>query len=174
MREVRGRALGELDELCKMVSSCEIKMNGIDKWKWVLGKEGRFSVRELRGLIDDRTLRETRNRMETVWCRVVPKKVSIFIWRLRNERIPVREVIDYMGIDIHSVLCPCCDEDIKSITHCFLKCKFIKELWHKIFLWWGVGWVNDISMEELIMHDGADSFSKYKKVFWRACVWSSL
>lgn len=44
IREVRGRALEELEELCSLVRRCELKKDGMDKWKWLLGKEDWFSA----------------------------------------------------------------------------------------------------------------------------------
>lgn len=56
-----------------------------------------------------------------------------------NGRISVQEVLDSVGMDLHSLLCPFCEEEVDMVDHCFLKCKFINDLWLKIFNWWGCG-----------------------------------
>ncbi|RHN54610.1 putative ribonuclease H-like domain, reverse transcriptase zinc-binding domain-containing protein [Medicago truncatula] len=46
---------------------------------------------------------------------------KVFLWRILNKALPVREELDKRGINC-SLLCPRCEESIESIDHIFLKC----------------------------------------------------
>ncbi|KAL4558890.1 hypothetical protein LXL04_037094 [Taraxacum kok-saghyz] len=87
------------------------------------------------------------------WSKWMPKKANIFIWRLLKGRIPVSEVLDKMGIDLPSTLCPFCKSDIESAQHLFLKCPWSYELWTRLNLWWGYEvWTNEIeTIEEIFL-----------------------
>ena len=69
---------------------------------------------------------------------LVPRKINILLWQILNDRIPTRLNLRDKGIDLHSVLCPVCEEVGESTAHLFLACMDSLVLWHKIALWWGV------------------------------------
>ncbi|KAL4559421.1 hypothetical protein LXL04_031559 [Taraxacum kok-saghyz] len=48
-------------------------------WIWDLDKQHGFSVSSLRKLLDSGLLQESQS--ATIWCRLVPIKANIFIWR---------------------------------------------------------------------------------------------
>ncbi|GJR95546.1 retrovirus-related pol polyprotein from transposon TNT 1-94 [Tanacetum coccineum] len=73
VREPRGRANGET---------------------WLLEDKGRFTVKALSKMVDNKYLHEEDSRQETVWNKIVPKKVNIFIWRALKGRLPVRSELD--------------------------------------------------------------------------------
>ncbi|KAL4572863.1 hypothetical protein LXL04_019651 [Taraxacum kok-saghyz] len=62
--------------------------NKLDVWRWTLDEEGEFSVGETRRWIDNKVLPS--NLVPTRWCKVAPRKVNVFIWRLRLDRLPTR------------------------------------------------------------------------------------
>lgn len=90
----------------------------------------------------------------------MPRKVNIFIWRLRLSRIPVRVVLDCIGMDLDSLLCPCCQDIVESVDHCFIWCKWVQEGWGKIFKWWSMGSFNGGSIEDLMLHKRRNGFCK--------------
>ncbi|KAL4560915.1 hypothetical protein LXL04_033071 [Taraxacum kok-saghyz] len=95
-------------------------------------------------------LREPRARVVTEQLGVLLSKVSNYnfseandtwIWELEasaNDRIPTRLNLRDKGIELHSVLCPVCEEVGESAAHLFLACMDSVVLWRKIALWWGV------------------------------------
>nr|GFC62721.1 reverse transcriptase domain, reverse transcriptase zinc-binding domain protein [Tanacetum cinerariifolium] len=54
------------------------------------------------------------------WNNSIPIKINIHSWRLSNNRLPTRINLDAQGIDLHSVRCPICDEDMETpSTHVY-------------------------------------------------------
>ena len=144
----------------------------MDSWRWVLASDGVFSVKHIRELIDERILRSPAYVEETSWCKLVPRKVNVFIWRLKCGRIPVRSLLDHIGIDLHSTLCPYCENAVETIDHIMITCSFACGVWSKIFMWWNLGCFNGSSISEILSDDGLVS-SKLKGV-WQAVSWSAL
>ena len=83
-------------------------------------------MKGLRDMVDSKIFEASGSIFEACWCKFNPKKVSIFFWRLYHRRIPVRVVLDNMGIDLHSVICSCCEESTKSLDYCFVICLKVK------------------------------------------------
>nr|GEW19524.1 RNA-directed DNA polymerase, eukaryota, reverse transcriptase zinc-binding domain protein [Tanacetum cinerariifolium] len=74
----------------------------------------------------------------TLWNKFVTIKINICSWRIMNKRIPTRTNLDSRRIDLHSVRCPICDDDIETEEHIFLKCKVAAETWKQVLKWWSL------------------------------------
>ncbi|GJZ76368.1 reverse transcriptase domain, reverse transcriptase zinc-binding domain protein, partial [Tanacetum coccineum] len=111
----RGRSLGELEELSSILRDLTPVSGYVDSSRWFLASDGVFSVKHIRELIDEKNLRSVTYVEETSWCKFVPRKVNVFIWRLKCGRIPVRSILNHIGIDLHSKLCPCCENAVETI-----------------------------------------------------------
>lgn len=85
-----------------------IDQNRKHRWKWKLDPKCEFSVKSLSRWIEQRHVRREVGSTKTKWNTLVPRKVNVFIWAL-NGRIPVRNELDKKGINMESVLCPCCE-----------------------------------------------------------------
>lgn len=125
-----------MGEFSSLFCNVCLRVGERDSWVWWLREDGEFSVETLRNMIDNNFLQVLDRASQTHWCSIVPRKVCIFIWRLRKRRVPVREVLHDKLIDLHFLPCPCCEEQIESIDHCFIKCPKILHLWSQIFRWW--------------------------------------
>ncbi|KAJ9542129.1 LOW QUALITY PROTEIN: hypothetical protein OSB04_028635, partial [Centaurea solstitialis] len=150
-REIKGRESGELGMLMERLGD-KIPTQGavhVDTSYWWFDTNGEFSVKKLRSLIDDKLLREHTNGLETSWIKEVPKKVSIFVWKLRQQKLP-QFSINSLGVDLHSTLCPRCDDTIETNGHALLSCEDVRELWKEMFKWWGCELGNINSAEELL------------------------
>ncbi|GJS77089.1 hypothetical protein Tco_0726970 [Tanacetum coccineum] len=66
---------------------------------WKISDDGKFSVNIHRDLIDEKTLGSTRRQFVTPWCKSIPKKVYVFLWRLYHGRFPVCTILDDIGIN---------------------------------------------------------------------------
>ncbi|PWA93765.1 RNA-directed DNA polymerase, eukaryota [Artemisia annua] len=102
-----------------------------DSWIWSLGNSTVFNVKDTRNLIDDSTLPNSPT--PTRWCRFIPKKVNILIWRTLRDRIPTRWNLSRKGIEINSLSCPICAIGPETIYHLFWDCSLATALWSKIF-----------------------------------------
>ncbi|GKB77668.1 RNA-directed DNA polymerase, eukaryota, reverse transcriptase zinc-binding domain protein, partial [Tanacetum coccineum] len=70
---------------------------------------------------------------ETLWNKLVPKKVNIFVWRALRGRLPVRVELDRRGIDLDSVLCPSCNNLVETCAHCLITCDLAMMFGKRLF-----------------------------------------
>ncbi|GJR89114.1 ankyrin repeat-containing protein [Tanacetum coccineum] len=73
---------------------------------------------------------------QTRWNKLLPSKVNILAWRIANKRLPTRANLDKCGIDLESVLCPMCNNDIETESHILISCPIAQSVWKDIFTWW--------------------------------------
>lgn len=144
-----------------------------DRWRWFIDETEEFKVKTLRELVDEKTLEGQGTVLVTKWNRWIPKKINVFVWRLRQRRIPTRMVLDHMGIDLDSILCPCCQDAIETVEHCLIRCKWAEDGWVKIFKWWNLNVSFGTSILDLISHEGHQSFTMNHKILWQAVIWCS-
>lgn len=137
-REPRGREVGELERLSEFLRGWSPKVNSRDQSKWLLGEDGVYSVQEFKRLIADSMVERGEQNMETSWSKLIPKKINIFLWRARLGRLPSRTVLDRMGLDISSILCPRCGKERESIDHALVSCEEVYKLWKGIARWWKI------------------------------------
>ncbi|GJS49277.1 hypothetical protein Tco_0599398 [Tanacetum coccineum] len=82
--------------------------NGIgDKWRWTLNGDGDFSVKDLSRLVEEKILDVERGGQETIWNKLVPKKVYHFGGEVLKGRIPFVRSSIKEALIVDSVLCPC-------------------------------------------------------------------
>ncbi|GKD93065.1 RNA-directed DNA polymerase, eukaryota [Tanacetum coccineum] len=94
-----------------------------------------FSVNSSRKHIDDHTLPSLSP--STKWCKVIPKKVNIFMWRLFLDRLPNRLNLSSRSLDIDSITCPVCNSLVESSVHTFFTCGMASTVWRRIHTWTG-------------------------------------
>ncbi|GKC56093.1 RNA-directed DNA polymerase, eukaryota, reverse transcriptase zinc-binding domain protein [Tanacetum coccineum] len=107
----------ELDDLLGVVQHVVISCNCKDRWKWSLSEDGEFTVKELSRLIEEKILVSNNGGRETIWNKLVSKKVNIFVWKALRERLLVRVELDRRGVNLDSVLCPSCNNIVGSRNH---------------------------------------------------------
>ena len=118
-----GRTGSSLIQLKNEVSQLS-SLSGTDSWQWLIGNDSTFTVSETRKHIDDITLLSLH--VSTRWCKVLPRKVNIFMWRLRLDRLPHRLNLSRRGIDINSILCSVCNKGMESNEHLFCSCEVLE------------------------------------------------
>nr|GEX36441.1 RNA-directed DNA polymerase, eukaryota [Tanacetum cinerariifolium] len=111
-----------------------------DIWVWSLEKSGVFSFASIRKMIDDKSLSEVATK--TRWIKVVPIKVNVYAWKVKNDYLLTRFNISRCGIDIASIMCPFCSNGVETSSHLFFSCNLARTLTRRIIQWW------DISDEE--------------------------
>ncbi|XP_071721834.1 uncharacterized protein [Rutidosis leptorrhynchoides] len=136
---------------------------------------GLFSVKKLSTIIDEQLLPCPTQYLETMRNNLVPRKLEIFVWRASKKRIPVRIELDKRGVDLHSVRCPVCDDDVESVDHCLVFCKFSLEIWSRVHQWWKLGQFSNFSTNEILRGNANSSnvMSKFGKQIWQAVEWVS-
>ncbi|XP_071712589.1 uncharacterized protein [Rutidosis leptorrhynchoides] len=171
-RDPFGRASGELQELTSLINSYPKLDKLVDSWQWKLASNGIFSTSKLSRIIDDILLQDGRTRQATTRHNLVPLKVEVFMWRVLNMRIPVLTELDKRGIDLDSVRCPLCDDDIESIDHSMIFCRLTMDIWERLYKWWNLGPVSNLSSNEAFRGKCIRNLSPSGTRIWQATEWT--
>jgi hypothetical protein len=67
---------------------------------------------------------------QKIWSLNTPRKISMFLWRLGHNILPVKMNLKHRGLDLET-LCPMCHRLDEDCGHSFLKCKFSKAVWRE-------------------------------------------
>jgi len=87
--------------------------------------------------IQDRTFEE-------LWKLKVPNKISVFAWRLLNDRLPTKANLQRQQIEINESNCPFCRSMDKNVGHLFFHCSKIIPVW-----WESWSWVNIVGVSPM-------------------------
>ncbi|GKC83074.1 retrovirus-related pol polyprotein from transposon TNT 1-94 [Tanacetum coccineum] len=150
----------QLHHLVELVGSISLSPSN-DRWEWLLGSSGEFSVHSARTFIDDILLPFVGD--VTRWVKVVPIKVNILAWKVCLDKLPTRLNLSLRGIDIPSIICPNCGLAGESCSHLFYSCNLARTLWRKIARWWEIDIPDFSCYEEWIAWFKTTRFSKAQK-----------
>ncbi|GJZ71757.1 reverse transcriptase domain, reverse transcriptase zinc-binding domain protein [Tanacetum coccineum] len=170
VRTIRVRVCKELEDLVSVLQNVVVSYNCRDRWKWTLCEDGEFKVKDLSRLIEETILHVESGTQETLWNKLVPRKVNIFIWRALKGRLLVRAELDKRGIDLDSVLCPCCTNAVESCAHSLIMCDLAMSVWNKVFNWWKLGSVNAFSIGEFFSSYGNVNVPNSISRVWQAVI----
>ncbi|PWA87122.1 RNA-directed DNA polymerase, eukaryota [Artemisia annua] len=92
-----------------------------------------FPVKQARCTIDHHIL--PIGSTSTLWNRFVPRKVNIFFWRCRLNRLPTRVNLDRKGLDVPSILYSICASQLEYSDHIFFLCPTSHLIWKSICKW---------------------------------------
>nr|GEX00272.1 reverse transcriptase domain-containing protein [Tanacetum cinerariifolium] len=95
-----------------------------DSWIWSIDISKGLFVALVRSLIDSCTLEVSP--ISTRWNRSIPIKVNIFLWGLLLNKLPTRVNLDRRSIDVHSILCLICQEDVETVIIFFSLVKWLR------------------------------------------------
>ncbi|XP_071718854.1 uncharacterized protein [Rutidosis leptorrhynchoides] len=172
LRVPSGRTWNELQELENLLRSISFNFNSQEAWKWSLANNGEFTVKKLSSLLDARILGNPYSTShKTLRNNLVPKKVEIFVWRALRMRIPVRLELDKRGIDLHSVRCPVCDDNLESVDHALVSCRLASDVWNRVYKWWNLGSCSLSCVSESLQGRTSHSVSFLGKKNWQAVEW---
>ncbi|XP_071728629.1 uncharacterized protein [Rutidosis leptorrhynchoides] len=173
-REPNGRTNSELQAMIDLLSGFSFANCPSDTWSWGLASNGTFTVKKLTNLLESNMLDRYSSQTGTLRNSLVPKKVEIFIWRVKKKRIPVRVELDKRDVDLHSLRCPLCDDGLESVEHSLVLCDRVRDLWTRIFKWWGIRISNPYNLCDLVEGINTSSMSEKGKRLWQAIVWIGL
>ena len=129
-----GRSLTEYIRMLEVIGSVEVDHDS-NSCFWSLSNDGTFSVGSLHHHVDD--LLPSYLTPSTRWCKIIPRKVNIFMWRLSLDKLPHRFNLSSRGLDIQSILCPICNEQVENLDHAFFSCYTTYNVWRLIHTWSG-------------------------------------
>ncbi|XP_071699488.1 uncharacterized protein [Rutidosis leptorrhynchoides] len=170
-----GRAGSELDELQQLLKSVPVCADQSDLWCWNVSSKSIFKTKILSDLINEKLLCSNASTSSgTIRNSLVPKKVEIFVWRVLKGKILILVELDKRGVDLHSVCCPICDNDIESISHSLLSCEKFRNVWLKIFDWWSVPRPPNLDLRSLLITNSWHLNSDMGKHIWQAVTWTCV
>ncbi|XP_071705309.1 uncharacterized protein [Rutidosis leptorrhynchoides] len=170
-----GRTTDELDELQQLLQGFNFKSKGGDSWTWELATDGSFTVKKLAVLIDNHiheAQRGTTATQPTIRNNLIPKKVEVFMWKALKKRIPVRVELEKKGIDLHSVWCPICDNDIETVDHILISCNTSSGVWYRVFSWWNQRISPSLVSFDILLGKPMSSVSEIGVNLWRGVIWT--
>ncbi|GJR57768.1 putative RNA-directed DNA polymerase, eukaryota, reverse transcriptase zinc-binding domain protein [Tanacetum coccineum] len=125
----------ELIILQNLLANLHLSINP-DTWVCMIDSLRIFFVKGMRKLISKSL--NISYAPTTSWNNLVLKKVNITSWRVVNQRTPTRLNLSNRDIDLDSILCPICNEEIKTEEHLFVKCEIEKKTWAEVLKWWNI------------------------------------
>jgi hypothetical protein len=148
---------GLLEELLLSLRSVVLS-TGEDEWGWRPELGGEFSVRSayalVSGLLIDRVILSTdaQTVFNAIWKCYAPSKVLGFVWMLLHDRVPTRLNLFRRKVitEIGDTSCVFCGEETETVTHLFLYCKFISQVWERVFAWLGLDFSLPHSINSLL------------------------
>ena len=69
----------------------------------------------LRKLVDNYILSQAQTK--TMWCKAVPGKANILLWRVRLGKIAMRSNLSARGIVVPNTVCPICNLEVETESH---------------------------------------------------------
>ncbi|XP_071695016.1 uncharacterized protein [Rutidosis leptorrhynchoides] len=170
-RTPQGRNCDDIQEITQVINSAVHDGNVQDGWRWKLSEDGKFHTKILADQLDLNLHGDSASGIETTRNNLLPQSIGIFVWRAKRRRLPFKVELDNRGIDLHTVRCPMCDEDVESTDHAFILCKYAFDLWENIYRWWGLGTFSITSVNELFNGVGFNSSGSIGKLLWQAVEW---
>ena len=120
-------------EVSEEIMDIPFNVEARDLGRWALTPHGNFSVSSAWELVRNRG--EEREVFEFIWDRGIGPTISVFLWRLLANRIPVDEKIQWRGVSIAS-RCRCCvNPDIETRLHLFVNSEAAFRIWEHFARW---------------------------------------
>ncbi|PWA49093.1 peroxidase superfamily protein [Artemisia annua] len=110
---------------------------------------GGFFVKSVRNLVDGSLI--SSDMLLTRWVKVVPIKINLFAWKVQNDKLLTRLNLSWLGIDIHSIMYPICEEEAESLAHLLFSCSIARKVLSKARRWLGVSSQDFQSYEEWLL-----------------------
>ncbi|XP_076930153.1 uncharacterized protein LOC143594820 [Bidens hawaiensis] len=125
----------EVEEVihCHSLVSNVLLTGSEDSWAWNKGSNEGYSVKEARKWLKSNELSE--GNMVFNWCKWIPNKCNIFMWRLSLDRLPTQSALMRRNINVGDGLCAFCGETNETVDHLFSGCMVVCRVWNAITSW---------------------------------------
>ncbi|KAJ0667015.1 putative RNA-directed DNA polymerase [Helianthus annuus] len=160
----------ELAELCAAVADVVLSERE-DGWGWKGDQSGVFSVISAKKLLEKLEGSVTEFKLE--WCKWVPIKCNLFVWRAGLGRIPTGDELQKRGIDVGEGICPLCKSEVETAAHLFTSCYIAAVLWQKISSWCRIPPIYPFSVKDLLEFHKYCSLSSEAKVALHGIIFSA-
>ncbi|XP_071739656.1 uncharacterized protein [Rutidosis leptorrhynchoides] len=127
-----GVEASQLTDLCNALQPTSLSSMS-DYWVWENPPFNEYTVSKARRLIENKI--SFSSQVSSMWCKTVPIKTNIFIWRLNIDRLPTISNLNQRDIFVERDCCPLCDVSEESRNHLFIRCDTSHQIWCKIGTW---------------------------------------
>ncbi|XP_071731071.1 uncharacterized protein [Rutidosis leptorrhynchoides] len=169
-RSPSGRTLDDLRELNNLISTVSLSAHP-DSWKFTLDPSDIFTTSTMSKLINSLKYDIHSKNLSLPRNKFVPQKIFIFSWRVIQQKIPVRFELDKKGIDLHTILCPLCDQHIETIEQVLINCHKANSIWSHLLVWWNQNNTLISNINDAIIHDQGFSCNSIGLSLWQATKW---
>ena len=113
-----------------------IQQQGSDRWEWMGDPTGQYSAHNAYNMLTEESAGGSReDYFDKLWSIKVPSKITVFAWRLINDRLPTRKNLQRRQVQLTEILCPFCRINEEDSAHLFLHCNKIQPIWWKTTSW---------------------------------------
>lgn len=150
-----------------------INLNGReDRLEWDKDKRGHFSVNFAYKELNIAGAKERDWPWKMIWKPKIPYKINCFIWLLAKEAVLTHENLN-KGPQLAS-RCVLCGDQVETINHLFLQCKWTDQLWRMFISMKGIKWVKPGSIADVLRCWNIDGNVNNKEKRWKivpSCIW---
>ncbi|KAL0293653.1 UNVERIFIED_CONTAM: putative ribonuclease H protein, partial [Sesamum radiatum] len=114
-------------QLVNYILQVPINTDQNDLMHWKLSSKGTFTTTSAWEHSRDYAPKQSFHK--TIWSPLIRPTISIFIWRLINNWLPVDTRLKQKGISFASQ-CSCCSSKEETLPHLFLHNKVVQEVWN--------------------------------------------
>ncbi|XP_071699289.1 uncharacterized protein [Rutidosis leptorrhynchoides] len=164
------RAETELLNATSLLNNLAAPTSDSDRWIW---KFGTYSTCAFVSHLTELAASSSPITDPTITNSLIPQKIGIFIWRAKQNKLPVRTELDKRGIDLDLTRCPVCDDDQETLQHALLACKHSIEIWNRILKWWKLNSLHIANLKELSKCSNPSFNSHTGLAIWQAVVWTT-
>ncbi|KAJ0433652.1 putative RNA-directed DNA polymerase [Helianthus annuus] len=121
----------ELTDCSNMLTTVKLSEKK-DSWLWH-GTGSAFSVANLKAWITSTDVPVLAAQFD--WCKWIPLKCNVFMWRALLERLPTKVALIKRNIHLENSNCIFCDDSDETAEHIFTGCFFSSAVWQAISTW---------------------------------------
>uniref|UniRef100_A0A2N9I4S0 Reverse transcriptase zinc-binding domain-containing protein n=1 Tax=Fagus sylvatica TaxID=28930 RepID=A0A2N9I4S0_FAGSY len=128
-------AIFEVSEADTIKSIPLNRRSSTDTIIWSETKNGVYSVRSAYHLLmkakkggESSNNSQVNNLWKGIWNASVPQKIKLFIWKACKNILPTKLNL-FRKKACNSMSCDLCDNDLESVMHVLVDCKFAQEVW---------------------------------------------
>jgi hypothetical protein len=104
-----------------------------DRWRWLSNSNTCYSVSGAYHLLTHIVLLTVAAYNDVIWNKIALLKVSLYAWRLLNNRLPTKDNLIHRGMTrLDLILCTDGCGVAETSNHLFLGCNFSYFLWNEI------------------------------------------
>lgn len=161
-----------------LVNHVLLQDNIQDSWRWIPDPIHGYSVRGAYRFLTSQAEPATENIISSVWHRLVPSKISLFAWRLLQDRILTKsKLVRRHILQQNDNICVEGCGFTETTNHLFIGCALFGNVWNLVSQWLGIDVVFPGSIKEhYLQFTQFAAFLRgthsYFKIIWLACTWA--